>query len=136
MTIQRIGLGIVLAFMFCACDHEDPCDEGVPASAGACKAAPMEEKDAGAKPSDAGYDNDPDAAKDSGGGAPAMSLGNDCTADGECKSDAPFCAKQPGAAKGYCTVKDCSTTDDKCPSGYMCFNIGIPSVPAFCLKKS
>jgi len=132
MKSQRIGCGLLLALLLCACDHEDPCDEGVAAGPGACKAAPVAEKDAGEKPSDAGYDNKVDAG---GGGETAMSLGTDCAADASCKSDAPFCAKQPGAAMGYCTIKDCSTSDDKCPSGYMCFNLGIASVPAFCLKK-
>ncbi|HET8938166.1 MAG TPA: hypothetical protein VFN67_32205 [Polyangiales bacterium] len=136
MKSQRFAFGLLLTLLLCACDHEDPCDEGVAAGPGACKAAPMEEKDAGEKPSDAGYDNSADAGKDSGSAQTAMSLGMDCTGNGDCSSDAPFCALQPGATKGYCTVRDCSTADDKCPSGYMCFNLGIASVPAFCLKKS
>jgi hypothetical protein len=125
-------LWCLLAIALSACDHEDPCDEGVSAGPGSCKAAP-EDKDSGESTVDSGSDEMADAG--SGGGSGGAALGEDCLEDSDCASDAPFCARMPGTPKGYCTIKDCSTTDDKCPTGYKCFNLGIAAVPPFCLKE-
>jgi hypothetical protein len=134
MVVLRAVIWVVLAIALSACDHEDPCDEGVSAGPGSCKPAPDDdEKDSGKSKVDSGSEDEKDAGSDSG--ASEASLGKDCLDDGDCASDAPFCARMPGTPKGYCTIKDCSTADDKCPAGYKCFNLGIAAVPPFCMKQ-
>lgn len=114
-----------------ACEHEDPCDDAVSAAPGACQPAPEPEADAAMTDDDAGET----PTMDSGSTEP--SLGAECTTSGEspeCKADAPYCAKSPFDDVGYCTVVDCSTTDDQCPVGYTCFLLGIPNVPPYCAR--
>jgi hypothetical protein len=129
MTLQRLFRGgTLLLLILCACDHENECDDGVSAGPGMCKPAPTAAIDAGAK--DAGAKE-----ADAGGKTEPASLGGECDTDSDCKSDGPFCARMPGSPKGYCTLRDCSTAEDKCPPGYGCFNLGLASVPAFCMKR-
>ena len=52
-----------------------------------------------------------------------------CAENTDCSGATDFCAKQPGAAEGYCTIP-CSTTSD-CPYGeWSCNVIGGCDAPA------
>ena len=64
-------------------------------------------------------------------------LGEDCTTDDDCNCAAPYCAKMPGAAMGFCTVF-CNPDPDDCPDAYMCFDLsklGVEGYEPFCVME-
>ena len=61
-----------------------------------------------------------DTDVDGGGEEKPSGLGNECTSHAQCaefKED--YCAQNPLKPVGYCTDKDCDSTDD-CGEGYTC----------------
>lgn len=63
-------------------------------------------------------------------------FGDPCTADPDCGAPATYCAKEPGAATGYCTRTGCLTDATICPAGWTCLDLGVfaPGLPAICKK--
>ena len=66
-----------------------------------------------------------------------VGLGDVCSQDGsECQGkEADFCAIQPGAPAGYCTIKNCSAEPDDCPAGYRCCVFSTDAIPDFCATQ-
>jgi hypothetical protein len=65
-------------------------------------------------------------------------LGDICKTSAECKGTAYYCALQPPATTGYCTITGCDPkVPSSCPSGYYCFDLSIfnPKLPKMCAKK-
>jgi hypothetical protein len=65
-------------------------------------------------------------------------LGDPCKTNTECKATADYCAVQPPATTGYCTITGCDPkVPASCPSGYYCFDLSIfdPKLPKMCAKK-
>ncbi|HKP57865.1 MAG TPA: hypothetical protein VJV78_14130 [Polyangiales bacterium] len=132
---------IVLALLLCltGCESDDPCDSDQVYKQGAC--LPKPEKDAGDK---AEPDSGSKPVADGGGGGgdeckedQAAILGKTCSDDTGCNCAAPYCAKQPGQAMGFCTVY-CTPMPDDCPADYRCFDLsalGVPGIKPFCVKK-
>lgn len=117
----------IAASLLIGCEHEDPCDDALTAGPGACMQPGM----------DSGQTTDEDSGTTGDSGSSLPSLGTECMTSGapsECGSDSPFCVKSPFDAVGYCSIADCSTTDDQCPNGYTCFILGIGSVPPYCAR--
>jgi hypothetical protein len=94
-------------------------------------------------------------ALDAGDGdASATDAGGECTLDpefengfqspctddenhSECTCEADYCAIMPGATEGFCTVTGCVEDPDKCPDGYMCFDLSPFGVDlSFCNPPS
>lgn len=156
-----------LLVLLLGCDASDPCDPGEKKVQGACVAdeggggssskpdagktssggkagSGSKDKDSGAMSSadDAATGNPGD--KDAGSSAMECSedrdaiLHKDCTTDDDCNCAAPYCAKMPGAAMGFCTVF-CNPDPDDCPDGYMCFDLsklGVTGYDPFCVAKN
>ncbi len=72
---------------------------------------------------------------DSGSEMPS-GMGEICTDQAECEAfEASFCAMDPTAAEGICTIGDCAVgANDNCPSGWKCCRLPefIP-YPPFCI---
>lgn len=139
----RCSLLFVLCVCLTGCEADDPCDKDQTYKQGSCTPKPAEsddkDKDSGARPED----KDAAMSSDSGGGGGACTedqaaiLGSSCTNDEGCNCAAPYCAKMPGQAMGFCTVY-CTTMPDSCPTGYRCFDlsaVGVMGVQPFCLKN-
>lgn len=162
---MRTGLCCVLLLALLAllaCDEDEPCDEGEKHVQGACapdegsgKAGDGDEDDkADAGPSGSsgkggssgsGGSATKDAGmteQDAGGSAECSEdqgaiLGEDCATDDDCNCAAPYCAKMPGAAMGFCTVF-CTPEPDDCPDAYMCFDLsklGVEGYDPFCVME-
>jgi len=64
-------------------------------------------------------------------------LGEVCKAEEDCAGfDADYCAMDPAAGEGFCTITDCSPNPDDCPEGYLCCAFIITSVPYFCTTEA
>src|SRR5262245_58615791 len=118
MVRSALVFAVLLCFM--GCDADDPCSSDQEYKQGACL---PKEKDAGDKPEpDSG--SEPVADGGGGGGGECKEdqgaiLGKDCMDDSGCNCAAPYCAKQPGQATGFCTVY-CTPMPDDCPANYRC----------------
>jgi hypothetical protein len=99
----------------------------IPKTQGTDTNDPPDTSDAGA---DAGADENADTEED---GLPA-GMGDVCTGDGTCTGEADFCALEPGAAEGMCTVQGCTVEPNDCPAGYICFDLSIfaAGLPTIC----
>ncbi len=99
-----------------ACVGDEVCDEGLTLKDGACTLATQDSAD---KPD------------------PPEGMGQACSADAECPAAADYCVKQPGAATGICTFKDCTQDPDSCPKGFYCLNLGIfqAGLPTVCYAQ-
>ena len=140
--MQRSTLLLALALCLAGCDADDPCDKGQTYKQGICvpDSESKDEKDSGSK------QDDKDAAMSSsdsgsGGGAcaedQAKILGVSCTNDDGCNCAAPYCAKMPGQAMGFCTLY-CTAMPESCPAAYRCFDlsaVGVMGIKPVCIKK-
>ncbi len=84
-------------------------------------------------------DGDAQGGDDAGTqGVDATGFGDVCAADGECTTNAPYCAKQPGQTSGYCTRQNCTVEDPgaTCPTSWTCFDLNIfsPGAGTMCRK--
>jgi hypothetical protein len=123
MTALSLSL-FVLALLASGCvSEEDACDPGMELIDGNC--VPVNDDDGGTQ-DDGGNGTDVDL--------PA-GMGDACTTSDECSLDADYCAFNPMAGTGYCTLQDCTTEPDDCPEGHCCFDFSIfgPDYPTACL---
>lgn len=81
--------------------------------------------DAGTPPPDA------DAAGD-GCAGPEVAFGTSCGGPDDCGCPAPYCAIQPGASVGFCTVTGCKEHPSVCPATYGCLDLTAFGAPSFC----
>lgn len=137
--MQRSAAVLAVCLCLFGCEADDPCDDGQVYKQGVCVVETDGDKDAGSK-KDAGDEPTPDAGM--GGGSECKEdqsavLGKSCMEDAECNCAAPYCAKQPGQAMGFCTAY-CQPSPDDCPTGYRCFDlsaVGVQGIKPFCVKK-
>lgn len=136
MVRSAVLFTMLLCFM--GCDADDACSSNEEYKQGAC--VPKTEKDAGEKPEPDSGSEPPDAGGGGGGSCTedqGAVLGKTCMDDDGCNCAAPYCAKQPGQAMGFCTVY-CTPSPDNCPTDYRCFDLsalGVQGVKPFCVKK-
>lgn len=97
------------------CEIDDPCPgEGEEVSQNLCRRVAT------------------DASMPDGGGA----LGDTCTGDTGCGTDAPYCAKSPFDAEGFCTLRDCTVSPNDCPDGYVCDDSAVQfGAPTYCTAQ-
>jgi hypothetical protein len=128
-----VGSGVCLG-TGCLEDNKDACGKGQKFENKSCVPAPS----AGDGDGDGDADAGTDASTDSGPVChPSADLfGSECTSDDECSTDAPYCAIQPTATKGYCTAIGCLDDPCVCPDQWECFDLSIfrEDLPAMCEK--
>ena len=49
--------------------------------------------------------------------------------------EANYCVIVPGIG-GYCSVQDCSVTNDECPGDYVCCDYNMEEFPNACLSAA
>jgi len=65
-------------------------------------------------------------------------LGALCSVPAHCSEEADYCAMQPGASSGYCSISGCQPGDPaSCPAGYYCFDLSVfaAGLPTFCAQE-
>ena len=81
--------------------------------------------------------NDPDGSNGGDVDLPA-GMGDACEEDADCTLEATYCAFNPMAGAGYCTLSDCTVDPNDCPAPYKCKDMSImsPDLPTVCLSEA
>jgi hypothetical protein len=134
-----LGAALLAMAASCAPSDADRCGKGLVYEDNTCVP-----EDTGFEDTGTGTDGDADGDADGGGDAgdagdteSASNLGAPCTADGdECAGrEYDYCALQPGATDGYCTMQNCAQDPDDCPAPYRCCDLPFSGVPNFCVDE-
>lgn len=135
MRVGKPILSVLCAIVFLSCtDNDERCGDRVWNERNLWCESPDDSSSAGG---DSGTDTsgDTDSSTDS---AAAPILGGACSSDADCTQyNANHCLiVQGGAGSPFCTLKDCSTAQDNCPSGYICCGTPDASMyPTHCMPS-
>lgn len=126
------GMIVLLILSATGClDDEDICgDEMVRVKGGMCAPPPevsTADTDTGTMDTSSGT---------STGGLPT-GMGDVCASSANCTQEADYCAIEPPATEGICTVQGCTVTPDDCPTGFSCMDLSIfmAGLPAICTPE-
>ncbi len=124
-AIGCLALAGLVAAGCIAIDADRPCGAGAELVNGSCR------------PSSSSNPCDVDAGRSwpADAGAPP-GMGETCVTSPDCSKQANYCAYDPAAQVGQCTVADCTTSPESCPPGYRCFDATAFGLVKMCIPEA
>jgi hypothetical protein len=135
IKLSKTGFAVAAAIAVASCSvGSNKCGNGFYETQGACKKGVA----TGGTTSTAINDADLDGLAGDGSTETVTGMGDECTTQSDCAGkDANYCALDPTSGVGLCTIEDCTTSPDNCPSGYRCCQMPVElKYPAMCLPPT